>query len=147
MVTAYDWTCQHTQSKVNIRLSTCRIMSHHVASHSCLISNPFTSKACPTLPAITTPKQCPRPQEAPTLAAVRGGINLNMANILVMFGEKTCHTKQEEVPTSLLINLISHITPVHYTRGTTLSCKLSEVKASSHPVFAHTLMIQMENVQ
>ena len=44
---AYDWTCQHTQGKVHIRLSTCR-----VASHSCLISsNPFTSKACPTPPS------------------------------------------------------------------------------------------------
>jgi len=92
-------------------------------------------------PAITIPKQCPRPQEAPTLAAVKGGINLNMANVLVI------QNKRKFLQVCSDIGFVVSKTPVHYTRGTILSGKLSEGKTSSHPVFAHAFLIQMEKVQ
>jgi len=44
------------------------------------ISMDFPTVSIPH-PAITMPRQCPRPQEAPTLAAASGGINLTRSQI------------------------------------------------------------------
>lgn len=64
-----------------------------------------------------------------------------MANVLVI------QNKRKFLQVCSDIGFVVSKTPVHYTRGTILSGKLSEGKTSSHPVFAHAFLIQMEKVQ